>query len=270
MFTGIYLYWTKVPEISSRVPLSLAFSETNSFHHLAAGNIKKGVSIFGITGSYYETKRYIIQNGQNTGLCTLTPNGTWSKYYLSGVNGTTVSYNGATWLLYNQSIMTWVDNDSGYKSDVLYYYTISGAKNIVPISWTWTSKARQSATFGFQIGADVWTWVYDGWNLTHNWGTATVYMTYSLGNHAYDIYFLYYNKDTYMTLSSNKYVWSIPSTSSMLSGARTAGGLGVTTSDVMVISFGVAGAFSNDNNKGFGHVTWVKNLWFDTTKSMTR
>ena len=38
--------------------------------NLAAGNIKKGVSIFGITGSYYETKRYIIQNGQFVNGCS--------------------------------------------------------------------------------------------------------------------------------------------------------------------------------------------------------
>ena len=117
MFTGIYLYWTKVPEISSRVPLSLAFNGTNSFHHLAAGNIKKGVSIFGITGSYYETKRYIIQNGQNTGLCTIQQKGitNWSEPAPS----ITKSYGGATWYFMSGSKTT-----SAHNNATLYSYVL--------------------------------------------------------------------------------------------------------------------------------------------------
>ena len=36
--------------------------------NLVAGNIKKGVSIFGVWGNYVETRRYLIKNGSLTGL----------------------------------------------------------------------------------------------------------------------------------------------------------------------------------------------------------
>ena len=38
--------------------------------NLTSGNIKTGISIFGVTGNYYETKRYIIQNGQFVNGCS--------------------------------------------------------------------------------------------------------------------------------------------------------------------------------------------------------
>lgn len=77
--------------------------------NLAAGNIKKGVSIFGVSGNYIETKRWLIQNGTLTGLVSsdfigLNNTGT------SVTNNTKKTYNGSTWLLL--CCFEWYDGDS--------------------------------------------------------------------------------------------------------------------------------------------------------------
>ena len=96
--------------------------------NLAAGNIKKGVSIFGITGSYYETKRYIIQNGQNTGLCTIQQKGitNWSEPAPS----ITKSYGGATWYFMSGSKTTSAHNNATLYSYELYIGNISNLCSI--------------------------------------------------------------------------------------------------------------------------------------------
>ena len=192
MFTGIYLYWTKVPEISSRVPLSLAFNKTNSFHHLVAGNIKKGVSIFGITGSYYETKRYIIQNGQNTGLGSLTSVrlASWGKENPPG----NLTYDNSTWVF-----LTGIKRYDRNRASNLMMWGVSYIPNIASIAkCTWhdsgTDEYGKNGTysFGFRVRGDLLVWQYmtgtrfvfqvkvmtsdtgTGWGLGYNTAYATL------------------------------------------------------------------------------------------------
>ena len=77
--------------------------------NLVAGNIRSGVSIFGVWGNYVETKRWLIQNGSLTGLLSsdfIGKNTTGSAV----TSNTTKSYNGATWLLL--CCHQWFDGDS--------------------------------------------------------------------------------------------------------------------------------------------------------------
>lgn len=76
--------------------------------NLVAGNIKKGVSIFGITGNYVETKRYLIQNGVLTGLCASDFIGQ-GRASTSVTNNLTYTANGISWRL--------VSCDGGYDGD---------------------------------------------------------------------------------------------------------------------------------------------------------
>ena len=76
--------------------------------NLVAWNIKNGVSIYGVTGNYVETKRYLIQNGSLTGLLSSSFIGQ-GKDSTSVTSKLTKSYNNTTWRL--------VSCDGGYDGD---------------------------------------------------------------------------------------------------------------------------------------------------------
>ena len=213
--------------------------------NLAAGNIKKGVSIFGITGSYYETKRYIIQNGQNTGLCT-TSYCDWRSPGASFKVTSPFTWDGSTWIL--------LSSQSNYG---IRDMCLAGVSSIAVLSYN-----DRSATFGFWLCGDA---------LLLQWG---------------------YRVNHYLTLNVKVYVWTGSRMTFMQSddSATKYGSYNTTTLPAYSSSYhGSSGSWNGTHPSTAGYVviragdissatpwtdnwgcsTWVKNLWLDTSKSVS-
>ena len=121
--------------------------------NLVAGNIKKGISIFGVTGNYYETKRYIIQNGASTGLCTTTSH-----------SSDTMSWGGSTWKLLADVSWSYIDSDEGSDYESYWNMGITAFNSM----FARENKSEYAAKFGFTIGMDTLMYAYNGdkWSYT--------------------------------------------------------------------------------------------------------
>ena len=139
--------------------------------NLVAGNIKKGVSIFGVSGNYVETKRYIIQNGIDTGFRTLE--------YIPQVGSSigtlpakTISWNNVTWRFLQGHQL--VDGKLTYSACT----AIRSLSRVISISWSGTttspSEHVSSLSFGGQVYADI---LMEGYGWAANaayWGVIVV------------------------------------------------------------------------------------------------
>ena len=239
--------------------------------NLVAGNIKKGVSIFGITGSYYETKRYIIQNGQNTGLCTLTDEGSW----LSGYGGaSSISYNNATWKLLYYDCLTWEGEDTGSKLIARYAIKITGIKTWAPVSYTIGTTTRNTkATLGFKVGMDAVFTVHSEDRSDSLSANVRAAIYYGIGKFRwYDGYVTYRTSSIPVTRKANRFPATLTdSTQSTLSCSSYEYGETPVSSlpvDNMVITAKYDGVLIYSQSY-HGVACWVKNLWLDSTQSIS-
>ena len=242
---------------------------------LVAGNIKKGVSIFGVSGSYYETKRYIIQNGQNTGLVTLTSNGS----YLSSYGGSdTKSWNGSTWKLISYRVSQ--DTSSGDSNIISSFsYTMTGVSNVATVSYTNGTRYNNSTgTFGFKVHADTVCYIIDEYYSRPNGRNFKMWMNCYLGTGNYS------GKENYIWYSSA--VQSVSTTGDTIT-ASFSGSL-TTTLNAGNRGYGVApyaypvpaGTFNINVTFGegimahhlhyHGVAVWAKDMWLETTESISR
>ena len=134
--------------------------------NLVAGNIKSGVSIFGVWGNYVETKRYLIQNGSLTGLLSsdlvgYKTNSTWVTNYM------TKSYNGSNWLLISGE-SSWSDDD-GWGYSFLVMRRFKSVSNLASFSRTsWNCRFHANILTSYR-GANVWSWVTPHCNIFPYW-----------------------------------------------------------------------------------------------------
>ena len=97
--------------------------------NLVASNIKKGVSIFGVSGTYYSTQRWLIQNGAYVSSAI-------SLYAEKGglPSTTTTTYNNATWKLISDCNYDWVDSDEGGYTTWRRWTTVASIASLCTIT----------------------------------------------------------------------------------------------------------------------------------------
>ena len=233
--------------------------------NLTASNIKKDITIFGVKGIYIETKRYLIQNGVPTGLCTLTPKGTINPYH-TGVSASPVTYNGLTWMLFSHTISVWRSGDDYI--DTQWQYDISGLNKIASIEYTWNSHTDMSAKFHFTFGGKAWVWLFDSYRKTREWESMDVIQkfSYSIGKHGpHYCYWFSFTNTTTVSLTSNKAVWNIAGPSPLYNSSVK----GLSTEGDATLKFDATGAFAQYNEKRHGIAVWVNALWIDTSGTMS-
>ena len=230
--------------------------------NLAAGNIKKGVSIFGVTGSYYETKRYIIQNGQNTGLCTLSWYG-WSN----PTNGQ-FTFNGSKWYLLQAFSQSNGSDDEGVRTDYTCTLNIAGLNKYASVTYTKQANPDGMA-MNFRVHGDLLIRPFDSYYDS----SVTTMKKHSM--HFY--YWMYtYSKKTWSACHSfsvlstrlNNYTEvTLPTTT--LSGSADLKLMitySLQSSWVNTASFSVTLWNAGTNHESYGCWVWAKNLWIDTTE----
>ena len=126
--------------------------------NLVAENIKSGVSIFGVTGSYVETQRYIIRNGSNTGVASFKTVKLQSYGKLDPPAA--LSYDNATWIPLT-GVQTYV---RGRASNLMMWYVsyIPNISSLARCTWSGTATYSTNGTysFGFRLRGDLLVWQY--------------------------------------------------------------------------------------------------------------
>ena len=217
--------------------------------NLAAGNIKKGVSIFGITGSYYETKRYIIQNGQFVNGCSVAY---ISRSATTGSSYTT-TWSGATW-----QQLYYVDATIGFRAAV-----ISGVSKIATLTWS-----GSTATFGFWLYGDLLLASYGYWYAPPCL-QFQVFLCTGSGNNYRMIWMMSdMNKSAFPLSTSSQYsTGSIPSFASAKTGSRSHYSYDTWTEGGLQI-YGTNSAWDEGYLSGYWNTVWCKNLWADISHSV--
>lgn len=222
---------------------------------LTADNIKKGVVIYGITGTWETTRRYIIQDGAATGLCTIS------------ADSSTKSWNGATWRLLCNEAWSYIDSDEGTQRQWNYDMTLQDFNSMFSISYTEAGVVR----LGFSIGLDAITTTFNG--TTSPAGSVGVSMWFCYkaksGSSRSAPWFAYCKSSGTIWTSG---VNTIAAGSLTISGACSGGtstsisGTGWTPGRLSFDVYGNAPQYQHDT---YGSDVWVRNLWFDTAGSLT-
>ena len=220
--------------------------------NLAAGNIKKGVSIFGITGSYYETKRYIIQNGASTGLCTTTSH-----------SSDTMSWGGSTWKLLVDVSWSYIDSDEGSDYESYWNMGITAFNSM----FARENKSEYAAKFGFTIGMDTLMYAYNGdnWSYTVSPMVYAKYITRKGNSSRWPRYVVFY-MSTY-TISNT--TWTPGTILATGKGSTGNSSEGVAGAPIGTMWFDYKNGPATYQHSRCGVYVWVKNLWFDLSSTLS-
>lgn len=206
---------------------------------MVAGNIKKGVSIFGVTGNYAETKRWLIQNGSYTSSLI-------SLYAATGSipSNTTTTYNGATWKLISGYYYNYIDSDEGGWTEWDWWTVVSSIASLCTI----TGATR----IGCKVHGDILCYgahygVSDRGG--HTWG-----VVYGLGSSKY-------KATSYTAKAEAPYACSI---SSSISTSKSGSNHWKVANTSLVID-----GWMDSGYKSYGYDIYAKNLWLETTESVS-
>ena len=207
--------------------------------NLTAGNIKKGVSIFGVTGTYYSTQRWLIQNGSYA-------SSSISLYAATSSlpNNTTATYNGATWKLISGYYYNYIDSDEGGWVNWDWWTVVSSIASLCTITG--------NTIIGCKVHGDILCYgghygVSDRGG--HKWG-----IVYGLGNSG--------RKATSYTAKAEA-----PYTCSISSSVSTSK-YGSSHSKVANTSLVIDG-WMDPGYKSYEYTIYAKNLWLETTESVS-
>ena len=208
--------------------------------NLTAGNIKKGVSIFGVTGTYYSTQRWLIQNGAYVSSAI-------SLYAERGglPSTTTTSYNNATWKLISDCNYDWVDSDEGGYTTWRRWTAVASIASLCTIT--------SNTSIGCKVHGDILCY---GWSdsgalhKTYKWA-----IMFGLGN-------------TSRKATSDYTGWAEPpwvgSVLSFSNGLKYGNWHSGTPNTSLVID-----AWFNYSGNSFQWSVYAKNLWLETTESVS-
>ena len=222
----------------------------NGNSNLTASNIKKGISIFGVSGSYYETKRYIIQNGQFVNGCSVS----WASNSSVNASTYTKTWGNATWHLI-------CDHQSG---TVDRYVVISGVSKIATLTWS-----GSSATFGFWLCGDLLLESYGYWYYSPALQFQVFLHTGSSNNYRMIWVMSASNSSAFSLSHSVTYdIASIPSFASASTGSRSHYSRDTWVDGGLQIE-GVATWSATPYLSTYWTTVWCKNLWVDTSHSIS-
>ena len=207
--------------------------------NLVASNIKKGVSIFGVAGSYAETKRWLIQNGSYTSSLISLYAGTGS---IPGT--TTTTYNGTTWKLISGYYYDYIDSDEGGWTKWDWWTVVSSIASLCTI----TGNTR----IGCKVHGDILCYgVHYGVadRSGHIWR-----VIYGLGGSGRKAL-------SYTARADAPYACSIPSSTSTSTNGPYHSGVASTS---LVID-----AWMDAGYKSYTYTVYAKNLWLETTESVS-
>ena len=230
--------------------------------NLTAANIKKDITIFGVKGTYSESKRYLIQNGKITGLCTMSMAST------SHVSSS-VTYNNETWLLLSSHASWYVDSDEGTETLWNTYTVVKNIKAIVKTSYS--TGAINDVTLSFRVHGDVLIEPNNGYSAWRGYKADVGFIhTYGTGN--YTSGYRPENRGVVWWVNTQQFIIGQQNPGTMPVAQYTGGNMYKWTSS----GPGDGNLVIDHWNYGFswGHnncvvSVWVKNLWLDTTESMT-
>ena len=220
--------------------------------NLTSGNIKKGISIFGVTGNYYETKRYIIQNGASTGLCTTTSH-----------SSDTMSWGGSTWKLLVDVSWSYIDSDEGSDYESYWNMGITAFNSM----FARENKSEYAAKFGFTIGMDTLMYAYNGdkWSYTVSPMVYAKYITRKGNSSRWPMYVVFY-MSTY-TISNT--TWTPGTILATGKGDTGNSSDGVSGAPIGTMWFDYKNGPATYQHSRCGVYVWVKNLWFDLSSTLS-
>ena len=241
--------------------------------NLVAGNIKKDVSIFGITGSYYETKRYIIQNGQFVNGCSGGYMKRWNPkdhddnpewWWVGSTDNDMVGYA-------NSSYPNCIQLNGAYhnKSNGWYWVQlmVHGVGNLISISNT-SIGGRMFGDFKYTAywGDSSWAWKFS-FSIVTTKGTTMAKSA------------IRWSGDSGSTqyCSTTKTLFSVPSSISWKSLASVGSGHSAYLYYYNVLNHTAVGSLipslsiyqTKSVSDGWSWSSWCQNLWIDTAYTIS-
>ena len=233
--------------------------------NLVAGNIKKGVSIFGVSGSYVEVKRYLIQNGAFTGLCNCSY---WYAMNSSSSPGETISWGGSTWRRVAARAYHYIDSDEGTESMWDIWLLVTGWKNYVATSYTVGSNTNMK--IGCVVGGDFLAFAFNGYSSDRGYkGTAGIKTYVASGPNSQGSWFYgLIGNGTTATSTIGTYTAYSSNGITGVSYYSTSKNYGKHMVDGNMFINAYGSSVSRWGHNIYGTTIYAKNLWLDTSQSM--